>query len=129
MSCRPSPRIPRMSNRLLLPLCAGLLLTACATSRPRHPAAPPASAAITGVPSCDAYLAGYVAGHRAAGVFPASQLQARYLAMRDSLLQAARDPQVRPYLDARCRLLSSQLSQSPPQGSLPGTATARPGTR
>lgn len=118
-----------MSTRLLLPLCAGLLLAACATNRPRHPATPPASAAITGVPSCDAYLADYVAGHSAAAVFPANQLQAHYLAMRDSLLQAARDPQIRPYLDARCRLLSSQLSQSPPQGSPPGTAAVVPGTR
>ena len=118
-----------MSTRLLLPLCAGLLLAGCATTRPtRQVPPPPAPAAITGVPSCDAYLAGYLAGHRAAAIFPADQLQAHYQSMRDSLLQAASDPQTRPYLDARCRLLSSQLSQSPP-GHPPGMAAAMPGTR
>ena len=101
-----------MSIRLLLPLCAGLLLTACATTRPPRPTAPPAPAAITGVPACDAYLSSYQACHSAAAVFPADQLQAHYQAMRDNLLNASRDPQTRPYLDARCRLLSSQLSQS-----------------
>lgn len=100
-----------MSTRLLLPLCAGLLLAGCATTRPTRPAAPPAPAVVTGIPSCDAYLAGYLACHRAAAIFPADQLQAHYQAMRDSLLQASRDPQTRPYLDARCRLLSSQLGQ------------------
>ncbi|WP_426664662.1 hypothetical protein [Rhodanobacter aciditrophus] len=101
-----------MSIRLLFPLCAGLLLAACATTRPSRPAAPPVPAAITGVPSCDAYLASYLACHRAAATFPADQLQARYQAMRDSLQQASRDPRTRPYLDARCRLLSGQLHQS-----------------
>lgn len=102
-----------MSIRLLLPLCTGLLLAGCATTRPsRQAAPPPAPAVVTGIPACDAYLAGYLACHRAAAIFPADQLQAHYQAMRDSLLQASRDPQVRPYLDARCRLLSSQLSQS-----------------
>ncbi|HKR76775.1 MAG TPA: hypothetical protein VJR95_08910 [Rhodanobacter sp.] len=113
-----------MSTRLLLPLCAGLLLAGCATTRPTRPAAPPAPAAVTGVPSCDAYLAGYMAGHRAAAIFPADQLQAHYQAMQDSLLQAARDPRTRPYLDARCRLLSSQLSQNLP-GRSPGASSPR----
>ena len=116
-----------MSTRLLLTLCAGLLLAGCTTTRPTRPTAPPAPATVTGVPSCDAYLAGYLAGHRAAAVFPADQLQAHYQSMRDSLLQAASDPQTRPYLDARCRLLSSQLSQSPP-GRPPGATAAVPGT-
>lgn len=100
-----------MNTRLLLALCTGLLLAGCATTRPTRPAAPAAPAVITGVSSCDAYLAGYLACHRAAAIFPANQLQAHYQAMRDSLLQASRDPRTRPYLDARCRLLSSQLSQ------------------
>lgn len=108
----PSTGIPRLSIRLLLPLCAGLLLAGCATTRPARQAPPPAPVAVTGVPSCDAYLAGYLACHRAAAIFPADQLQTHYQAMRDSLLDAARDPQTRPYLDARCRLLASQLQQS-----------------
>ncbi|MEW9625297.1 hypothetical protein [Rhodanobacter geophilus] len=117
-----------MSIRPLLPLCAGLLLAGCATTRPNRPAAPPAApAAITGIPACDAYLADYLAGHRAAAIFPADQLQAHYQAMRDSLLQAAHDPHTRPYLDARCRLLSSQLDQGLPAGS-PGAAAAGSGT-
>jgi len=116
-----------LSFRLLLPLCAGLLLAACATTRPPRPAVPPAPAAITGVPACDAYLASYQACHRAAAVFPADQLQAHYQAMRDGLLDASRDPQTRPYLDARCRLLSSQLSQTL-QGRPCGTPAATPPT-
>ena len=96
-----------MNIRLLLPLCTGLLLAACATPPPR----PTAPVAVTGVASCDAYLSSYLACHRAAAIYPADQLQAHYQAMRDSLLQAAQDPRTRPYLDARCRLLSSQMSQ------------------
>ncbi|MEW9573203.1 hypothetical protein ABQJ54_15710 [Rhodanobacter sp. Si-c] len=115
-----------MSIRLLLPLCAGLLLAACAPTRPTRPAVPPAPAAITGVPSCDAYLSSYQACHRAAAIFPADQLQAHYQAMRDSLLDAARDPQTRPYLDARCRLLSSQLNQNLQGHSCDAPATAPP---
>ncbi len=114
-----------MGPRLLLLTCTGLLLAGCATTRPTRPAAPtPAPPAVTGVPACDAYLSGYLACHRAAAIFPADQLQAHYQSMRDSLLQAARDPQTRPYLDARCRLLSSQLSQS-----LQGRSCAATGAR
>jgi hypothetical protein len=122
----PTGGLPTLSIRPLFPLCAGLLLAACATTRPSRPAAPPAPAAITGVPSCDAYLASYLACHRAAATFPADQLQARYQAMRDGLQQASRDPRTRPYLDARCQLLSSQLQQglrSRPCG-VPATAPA-----
>jgi len=113
-----------LSIRLLLPLCAALLLAACATTRPSRPgpATPPAPAAVTGVAACDAYLASYQACHRAAAIFPADQLQAHYQAMRDSLLDASRDPQTRPYLDARCRQLSAQLGQS-----LQGRACTTPG--
>lgn len=118
-----------MSTRLLLPLCAGLLLAGCATTRPTRPAVPAPSAAITGVPACDAYLAGYLACHRAAATFPADQLQAHYQSMRDSLLQASRDPQARPYLDARCRLLSGQLSQSLQGRSCGMPPATTPGTR
>lgn len=116
-----------MSRRLPLTLCACLLLAACATTRPPRPVAPPAPATITGVPACDAYLASYQACHRAAAVFPAGQLQAHYQAMRDSLLDASRDPRTRPYLDARCRLLSSQLSQAL-QGRACDTPAAAPPT-
>ncbi|MBD8879293.1 hypothetical protein IHE49_02230 [Rhodanobacter sp. 7MK24] len=99
-----------MNMRPLLPLCTGLLLAGCATTKPR-PAAPPPVAA-TGVASCDAYLSSYLACHRAAGIYPTDQLQARYQAMRDTLLQASQSPQARPYLDARCRLLANQMSQN-----------------
>ncbi|MBD8899737.1 hypothetical protein [Rhodanobacter sp. DHG33] len=118
-----------MNIRPLLPLCAGLLLAGCATTPPRRPAPPPAPPAlITGVASCDAYLSSYLACHRTAGIFPADQLQARYQAMHDTLLQAAQNPQSRPYLDARCRLLASQMSQSLQGRSCNGPAAAA-GTR
>lgn len=98
-----------MNVRPLLPLCAGLLLAGCATTRPARPTAP---AAITGVASCDAYLSSYLACHRAAATYPADQLQAHYQSMRGILLQASQNPQTRPYLDARCRLLASQTDQA-----------------
>lgn len=101
----------RLNIRPLLPLCAVLLLAGCATTGPAHPA-PRAPAAITGVASCDAYLSSYLACHRAAAIYPADQLQAHYQAMRDSLLHGAQDPATRPYLDARCRLLASQMKQT-----------------
>ena len=100
-----------MNIRLLLLLCAGLLLAGCATTRPARPTAP-VPAAITGVASCDAYLSSYLACHRAAAIYPADQLQAHYQSMRGILLQASRDPATRPYLDARCRLLTSQMDQA-----------------
>lgn len=96
-------------SRLLLPSIT-LLLAACATPPPRAPASPAAS--VTGVPSCDAYLASYVACHRAAGIFPPDQLESRFQTMRNSLLDAAHDPQSRRYLDARCRVLATQLAQA-----------------
>lgn len=100
-----------MTLRLPLLLCA-TLLAGCAGTRPA-PAPPPAAVpAVTGVASCDAYLAGYQACHQAAAIFPATQLPTQYQAMRDSLLEAARDPHARAYLDARCRLLAGQERQA-----------------
>lgn len=102
-----------MNIRPLLPLCAGLLLAGCAATPPPRPAPKaPAAASITGVAACDTYLSSYLACHRAAAIYPVDQLQAHYQAMRDSLLQASQDPKVRPYLDARCRLLASRMSQN-----------------
>ncbi|MBD8872081.1 hypothetical protein IHE47_04505 [Rhodanobacter sp. DHB23] len=113
----------------MLPLCAGLLLAACATTRPTRPATPPAPAAVTGVASCDAYLASYLGCHRAAAIYPVDQLQAHYQAMRDSLLQASQDPRTRPYLDARCRLLASQIGQRLQGRSCDAPAPAGAATR
>ena len=114
-----------MKIRPLLPLCASLLLAACATTPPRPATPPPAPVAITGVASCDAYLSSYLACHRAAAIYPADQLQAHYQAMRDSLLQASQSPQTRPYLDARCRLLAGQMSQSLQGRSCDGAVAVR----
>jgi len=102
-----------LNIRPLLSLSAALLLAGCATGPSPRPAARPlAAVAITGVASCDAYLASYLACHRAAAIYPADQLQAHYQSMRDTLLQAAQNPKVRPYLDARCRLLTDQMGQT-----------------
>lgn len=110
-----------MSPRLLCTTCAALILAGCATTRPvPTPAAIPV---VTGVASCDAYLASYLACHRAAGIFPAEQLPAHYQAMHDSLLAAAHDPHAKPYLDARCRGLANQL-----QASLQGRSCSVPPT-
>ena len=102
-----------MSIRLLPPLCAGLLLAGCATTRPPRPAAPPAApAALTGIPACDAYLSTYIACHRAAGIFAPGQLQSRYEMMRDSLLRDSLDPDIRPQLANRCASLAGSLREA-----------------
>ena len=104
------PEVIRVSPRLLSTTCAALILAGCAATRPAP--TPAAIPVVTGVASCDAYLASYLACHRAAGIFPAEQLSAHYQAMHDSLLAAAHDPQAKPYLDARCRGLANQLQAS-----------------
>ena len=93
-----------------------LLLAGCATPRPaiRPVVANSSVPQITGVASCDTYLADYLTGHHDAAIFPSDQLQAHYQAMRDTLVDAALNSQTRPYLDARCRLLATQLSASQP---------------
>ena len=105
--------IPRLA---LLALGSSLILSACAGTPNRgtgtapagvHPEA--ATAASTGIDSCDAYLSSYLACHRSAQIYPSDQLDSRYQAMRDSLQQQAQDPAIRPQLGERCRLLSTQL--------------------
>jgi hypothetical protein len=66
----------------------------------------------TGIPACDDYLSSYLACHRAAAIFPPSQLQARYEAMRINLLRDSMDPKIRPHLAARCNALATQLRQA-----------------
>jgi hypothetical protein len=68
-------------------------------------------AAATGISACDAYLASYVACHRAAAIFPPDQIQSHYQDMRASLLHDSLDPTIRPQLGARCVSLTQQLKQ------------------
>jgi len=96
----------------------GTLLAGCA-SQPGHrmpPIAPGHTASapspLTGIPACDAYLASYLACHRAAGTYPTGQLWSRYRSMRDTLLREAHDPVVRPYLGSRCASMSDNLRSS-----------------
>jgi hypothetical protein len=97
---------------LLKAICfaSSLLLFGCSHSvkKPAPPATSGASAT-TGIAACDAYLNTYLACHRAAGTYPPDALQSHYQAMRDTLLQEAGDPGVRPYLANRCQGLSQQL--------------------
>ena len=72
--------------------------------------APPGE--IVGVAFCDQYLSTYKACHRAAGIYPADQIDSRYDAMRNSLLRDARDPAKRSTLDNRCRALSKLLTDA-----------------
>lgn len=76
------------------------------TSTTSTPAHLPSS---TGIPACDDYLSSYMACHRAANIFPPSQLQSRYNAMRTSLLRDSLDPDIRPQLAARCNSLAGML--------------------
>jgi len=102
-------------------LLPSLLLLGCSHSVRKPALQPPAVEAITGVPACDAYLGEYLACHRAAGTYPADALQGHYQAMRDTLVQEAADPQVRPYLAHRCQGLVQQL-----RDTLQGRACAPP---
>ncbi len=63
----------------------------------------------TGIAACDDYLASYLACHRAAQIYVPGQLQARYQAMRTSLLRDSMDEDIRPQLAARCNSLATQL--------------------
>ncbi|WP_199099991.1 hypothetical protein [Dyella sp. ASV21] len=63
----------------------------------------------TGIPSCDDYLASYVACHRAAGIYAPDQISTHYQDMRDGLLRDSQDPATRPQLGARCTSLAQQL--------------------
>lgn len=95
-----------------------LLVAGCGQGvRKPHPTAPSQKAALTGIPACDSYLDSYLACHRAAGTYTPDTLQTHYQAMRDTLLQEANDPGVRPYLANRCMGLTQQL-----QASLQGRA-------
>jgi hypothetical protein len=82
----------------------------------------------TGIPVCDDYLASYMACHRAAAIFSADQLPARYQAMRTSLLLDSENPDIRPQLAARCNSLATQLREalhgkSCEQGPVPASST------
>ncbi|WEN14387.1 hypothetical protein PY254_14260 [Rhodanobacter sp. AS-Z3] len=101
-----------LSRPILAGVLGCLLLAGCA-QRPLSKASQPAEttrpSVITGIAACDAYLSSYLACHRTAGLFPPAQLQSHYQSMRDSLLQESGDSRVRPHLEARCLVLSSQL--------------------
>lgn len=99
-----------------------LLLTGCGQRvRKPQPLVSPQKAALTGIPACDSYLDSYLTCHRAAGTYTADTLQTHYQAMRDTLLQEANDPGVRPYLASRCVGLTQQL-----QATLQGRACTLP---
>ena len=101
-----------------------LILSGCshAVKKP-VPSIAPNTQAITGIPSCDAYLNNYLACHRAAGIYQSDVLQTHYQEMRDTLLQEAGDQRVRPYLANRCMGLSQQLHDAL-QGRTCGTDAA-----
>jgi hypothetical protein len=92
-----------------------LLLAGCGPGvRKSQPAVPAQKTeAFTGIPACDTYLNSYLACHRAAGTYPGdAALQTHYQAMRDTLLQEANDPGVRPYLANRCAGLTRQMQDA-----------------
>ncbi|GLQ87587.1 hypothetical protein [Dyella flagellata] len=89
----------------------GLLLAGCSqgVKKPQTANLGANAEAVTGIPACDSYLSSYLACHRAAGTYPADALQTHYQAIRDTLLQQANDPSVRPYLANRCMGLAQQM--------------------
>jgi hypothetical protein len=111
--------VKRSCYPVVLALFIGAVsLAGCASNPANHPApagntaaASTAQPAPIGIPPCDAYLASYVACHRAAAIFPPDQIETHYQDMRASLLHDSLDPSVRPQLGARCTALSQQLKQ------------------
>ena len=104
-------------------VACGLLLAGCGQAVRKPPATGPGQAAATGIPTCDNYLSNYLACHRAAGIYSPDSLATHYQAMRDTLLQEASDPRVRPYLANRCAGLAHQLHDA-----LQGRACTPPAT-
>ncbi|HUA81334.1 MAG TPA: hypothetical protein VL997_13230 [Dyella sp.] len=115
----------------VIAITAVLLLTACSHAV-RKPAPAPSTTAkppvSTGIPACDAYLNSYLACHEAAGIYDRDSLQTHYQAMRDTLLQEANDPGVRPYLAHRCAGLTQQLGDALQGRSCTPQSTAKPVT-
>jgi hypothetical protein len=111
--------VKRSRYPVVLALFVGAVsLAGCASNPSNRPATAGNAAAATGtqpapigVPACDAYLASYVACHRAAAIFPPDQIETHYQDMRASLLHDSLDPTVRPQLGARCAALTQQLKQ------------------
>jgi hypothetical protein len=111
--------VKRSCYPVVLALFIGAVSLAGCASNPANHAAPAGNTAAAsgaqpapiGIPSCDAYLASYVACHRAAAIFPPDQIETHYQDMRASLLHDSLDPSVRPQLGARCTALSQQLKQ------------------
>lgn len=145
------PILPRTA--LAATMVAGLLLAGCAkhsTTRPtpplttssttpssstsRHGQATTSSADDglpdrTGIAACDDYLSSYLACHRAAKIFAPDQLQARYEAMRTTLLRDSQNPDIRPQLAERCNSLARSLRQAlhgKPCATDPAPATSSP---
>lgn len=118
-------RWPYVAN--IVTLLLSLLLFGCSHAIKKPVSTTPPAEAATGVPACDAYLNEYLACHRAAGTYPPDALQGHYQAMRDTLLQEASDPQVRPYLANRCQGLAQQLHDTL-QGRTCSAPTAAPPT-
>jgi hypothetical protein len=91
-------------------------MSGTATNRSRPTGASPASGSpqpgSTGIPSCDDYLASYVACHRTAAIYPPDQIEGHCEAMRDSLLRDAQDPNTRPQLGGRCTSLALSLREA-----------------
>ncbi|WP_049622116.1 hypothetical protein [Frateuria defendens] len=129
MTTRPSLALAALTGALLLAGCGGKAARgdrAAATAQhraaathaapasavpPQHPALAPLPDR-TGIALCDAYLASYKGCHRAAGIYPTDQLEARYQAMRTSLLRDAQNPDIRPQLASRCNALATQLRRA-----------------
>lgn len=120
----PWPQLPKA-----IFFASSLLLFGC--SQPVKKPVPPATSGVsaaTGIAACDTYLNTYLACHRAAGTYPPDALQSHYQAMRDTLLQEAGDPGVRPYLASRCQGLSQQLRDTLQGRPCAATAQASGGT-
>jgi hypothetical protein len=111
-------------------IAMGVLLSGCGHALRKTPPgiSPAKTEASTGIPACDSYLNNYLACHRAAGIYTANVLQTHYQSMRDTLLQEAGDPRVRPYLANRCLGLSQQLRDALQGRSCTPAHTSNPTT-
>ncbi|WP_233841964.1 hypothetical protein [Dyella sp. 2HG41-7] len=118
--------------KAVIAITALSLLTACSHVAQKPVSLPPAVAkgqTSTGIPGCDAYLNNYLACHEAAGIYDRGLLQTHYQTMRETLLQEASDPSVRPYLADRCAGLTRQLNDALQGRSCTPQNTVKPVTQ
>lgn len=89
--------------------CAGAPRSTPSAPAPDAAAMTQAAGAPTGIRTCDAYLERYRACHAMIGAYRAEQVEDRYQALRDKLMERVGTPEGRERAQAECRMLSEAM--------------------